>query len=81
VDEVGIDVQVISHGAPSTQRLYPETAVRLDRNANDRLAQAIAVHPSRVFDAYPDVKIILGHRDQDKTPFAFQEEGVNTYLG
>jgi predicted TIM-barrel fold metal-dependent hydrolase len=42
MDEAGIDVQVISHGAPSTQRLDAETAVRLARNVNDRLAQAIA---------------------------------------
>ena len=41
MDEAGIDVQVISHGAPSTQRLDPEAAVRLAHNANDRLAQAI----------------------------------------
>jgi predicted TIM-barrel fold metal-dependent hydrolase len=47
MDEAGIDVQVISHGAPSTQRLDPETAVQLAHNANDRLAQAIAAHPDR----------------------------------
>jgi predicted TIM-barrel fold metal-dependent hydrolase len=47
MDEAGIDVQVISHGAPSTQRLDPKTAVRLARHANDRLAQAIAAHPDR----------------------------------
>src|SRR2546428_13356525 len=47
MDEAGIDVQVISHGAPSTQRLDPETAVRLAPNPNDRLAQAIAPHPQR----------------------------------
>src|SRR2546427_10079511 len=47
MDEAGIDVQVISHGAPSTQRLDPETAVRLARNANERPAQAIAAHPDR----------------------------------
>ena len=34
-----IDVQVISHGGPSTQRLDPETAVRLARHANDCLAR------------------------------------------
>lgn len=47
MDEAGIDVQVISHGAPSTQRLDPQSAVRLARHANDRLAQAIAAHPDR----------------------------------
>src|SRR5262252_11078627 len=47
MDEAGIDIQVISHGAPSTQRLDPDAAVRLARHANDRLAQAIAAHPNR----------------------------------
>jgi 2,3-dihydroxybenzoate decarboxylase len=47
MDEAGIDVQVISHGAPSTQRLDPESAVLLARNVNDRLARAIAAHPDR----------------------------------
>ena len=47
MDEAGIDVQVLSHGAPSAQRLDPETAVRLARSANDRLAQAIAAHSDR----------------------------------
>src|SRR6266702_4204362 len=47
MDEAGIDVQVLSHGAPSTQRLDPETAVRLARSANDRLARAIVAHPDR----------------------------------
>jgi 2,3-dihydroxybenzoate decarboxylase len=47
MDEAGIDVQVISHGAPSTQRLDPESAVLMARNVNDRLARAIAAHPDR----------------------------------
>jgi 2,3-dihydroxybenzoate decarboxylase len=47
MDEAGIDIQVISHGAPSTQRLDSETAEILARNANDRLAQAITAHPDR----------------------------------
>ncbi len=55
MDEAGIDVQVISHGAPSTQRLDAETAVRLARGANDRLHQAIQKHPDRfaAFAALP----------------------------
>src|SRR5215813_11124481 len=47
MDEAGIDVQVISHGAPSTQRLDPKTAVRLAHDTNDRLTQAIVAHPDR----------------------------------
>ena len=47
MDEAGIDVQVISHGAPSTQRLDPETAVWMARGVNDRLARAISAHPAR----------------------------------
>src|SRR2546428_1319873 len=48
MDEAGIDVQVLSHGAPSTQRLDAPTAVPLARDANDRLAKAIAARPDRV---------------------------------
>jgi len=47
MDEAGIDVQVLSHGAPSTQRLDAPTAVRLARDANDRLARVIAARPDR----------------------------------
>jgi 2,3-dihydroxybenzoate decarboxylase len=37
MDEAGIDVQVLSHGAPATQRMDAETGVRVARAANDRL--------------------------------------------
>jgi predicted TIM-barrel fold metal-dependent hydrolase len=47
MDEAGIDLQVISHGAPAVQRLDAETAVPLARRANDRLQQAILKHPAR----------------------------------
>lgn len=55
MDEAGIDVQVISHGAPSTQRLDAETAIRLARSANDRLHEAVSEHPDRfaAFAALP----------------------------
>ena len=41
MDEAGIDLQVLSHGAPATQRLDAETAVPLARRANDRLHEAV----------------------------------------
>src|SRR5262249_8104230 len=47
MDESGIDLQIISHGAPSTQRLDAETAVPVARRANDRLHEAITAHPDR----------------------------------
>ena len=47
MDEGGIDIQVLSHAAPSTQKLDPETAVRVARNVNDRLKQTIDGNPDR----------------------------------
>ena len=45
MDEAGIDMQVISHGAPSAQKLPAEGAAALVRGVNDRLAAACAAHP------------------------------------
>lgn len=55
MDEAGIDFQVLSHGAPSTQKFDPETAVTLARAANDKLARAVRAHPDRLaaFAALP----------------------------
>ena len=47
MDEAGIDLQVLSHGAPAVQRIDAETAVPLARRANDRLQEAILKHPAR----------------------------------
>src|SRR3954454_7868932 len=47
MDAAGIDIQVLSHGAPSVQRLDAELAVRLARGANDRLAETVRAHPDR----------------------------------
>jgi predicted TIM-barrel fold metal-dependent hydrolase len=51
MDEVGITLQVLSHGAPATQRLDAATAVPLARGANDRLHEVVKRHPGR-FDAF-----------------------------
>jgi predicted TIM-barrel fold metal-dependent hydrolase len=47
MDQAGIDVQVLSHGAPATQRLDGDLAVTVARNANDRLHKAIQPYPER----------------------------------
>jgi 2,3-dihydroxybenzoate decarboxylase len=55
MDEAGIDMQVISHGAPSAQKLPAEGAAALVRGVNDRLAAACAANPKRfaAFAALP----------------------------
>ena len=47
MDETGIDIQVISHGAPSAQKLSGDGAVALVQRVNDRLAAACAANPKR----------------------------------
>ena len=47
MDEAGVDIQVLSHGAPSTQRLDADVAPGIARDANDNLKDIIAMHPDR----------------------------------
>lgn len=47
MDSAGIDIQVLSHGAPSTQRLDPSSAAEITRTANDRLQEIVAERPDR----------------------------------
>src|SRR5260370_38131882 len=47
MDEAGIDMQVLSHGGPSAQRLTGDGAVALTQQVNDRLPAAVAPQPGR----------------------------------
>jgi len=47
MDSAGIEIQVLSHTLPATEKLDVATAVPLARDANDILADAIARHPKR----------------------------------
>jgi len=47
MDEAGIDVQVLSHGAPGTQKMDAETSRRMARQTNDRLAKFISTNGRR----------------------------------
>jgi len=55
MDEAGIDIQVLSHGAPSTQKLSADTAAAIARRVNDRLHKVVAGNPARfaAFAALP----------------------------
>lgn len=48
MDAGGIDVQVISHGAPGTEQLDPEQAIAAASEANDYLAARIGVYKGRL---------------------------------
>jgi len=48
MDEAGVDIQVVSHGAPSVQKMDAESAVTLARQANDRVAAACAASNKRL---------------------------------
>ncbi|HET7672682.1 MAG TPA: amidohydrolase family protein [Burkholderiales bacterium] len=47
MDEAGIDLQVLSHTAPATQRLDAETGPKVARAANDRLAETVKASNGR----------------------------------
>jgi 2,3-dihydroxybenzoate decarboxylase len=55
MDAAGIEMQVLSHGAPAAQKLAPDLAVELTQRVNDRLAEACAKRPDRfaAFAALP----------------------------
>ena len=47
MDAAGVDVQVLSFGQPGPQGFAVDIAIPMARDANDRLADAVAKHPDR----------------------------------
>jgi 2,3-dihydroxybenzoate decarboxylase len=74
MDAVGIDMQVISHGAPSTQKLPAETAVGLTQRVNDRLHAAISSRPDR-FAAFASLPTAVPQAAADELERAVQKLG------
>jgi len=76
MDEAGIDLQVLSHTAPSVQKLDPESAVRLARAANDRLYETVRAQPTRFagFAALPtpDPKAAADELERAVTKLGFK---------
>jgi 2,3-dihydroxybenzoate decarboxylase len=76
MDEAGVDMQVLSHGAPATQRLDASVAVDLARRVNDRLHELCQAHPSRFagFAALPtaDPKASADELDRTVTKLGFK---------
>jgi 2,3-dihydroxybenzoate decarboxylase len=76
MDEAGIDIQVLSHGAPAAQWLDAETSVRLARAANDRLFETVQERPDR-FAAFatlptPDPKAAADELERTVSQYGFK---------
>jgi predicted TIM-barrel fold metal-dependent hydrolase len=76
MDEAGVDIQVLSHGAPSAQKLPADIAAQVTRGVNDRLAQQIAKNPGRFagFAALPtaDPKAAADELERAVTKLGFK---------
>src|SRR5207247_9246298 len=76
MDEGGTDVQVLSHGAPATQRMDAETAVPIARKANDKLHEVVSSHKGRFegFAALPtaDPKAAADELERAVTKLGFK---------
>jgi predicted TIM-barrel fold metal-dependent hydrolase len=81
MDGAGIDLQVISHANPGTQRMDAETAVPLARRANDGLAEIITAYPDR-FAGFatlptPDPKAAADELERTTVQLGFKGAMVN----
>jgi 2,3-dihydroxybenzoate decarboxylase len=81
MDEAGIDMQVISHCAPGTQKLDPESAVAMAKLANDTLHAAVRAHPDR-FAGFaelptPDPKAAADELERTVTKYGFKGAMIN----
>ena len=74
MDEAGVDIQVLSHGAPSTQKLPADSAVALTRAVNDRLAAACKAHPTR-FSAFAALPTAVPEAAADELERCVEEHG------
>jgi 2,3-dihydroxybenzoate decarboxylase len=85
MDEAGIDLQVLSHGAPGVQKLDAEIAARLAGETNDRLHDVIALHPRRFagFATLPtaDPKAAADELERTVTKYGFKGAMVHGLTG
>src|SRR5450631_833157 len=85
MDEAGIDFQVISHSAPSVQKLDAESAVRMAPVVNDRLHAAIGSYPTRFAGfatiATPDPKAAADELERAVTKLGFKGAMIHGLTG
>ena len=75
MDAGGIDIQVLSHGAPASQRLDPKRAVALTAGVNDRLQAICAARPDR-FAGFASLPTTVPEACADELERAVTELGM-----
>ena len=75
MDEAGIDMQVLSHQSPGSQRLADDVAPAACRSVNDALAAVIAESPDR-FQGFAMIPTMLPHAAADELQRAVEELGL-----
>jgi predicted TIM-barrel fold metal-dependent hydrolase len=75
MDAAGIDMQVLSHQSPGSQRLSDEVAVEACRNVNDALATVIREAPDR-FAGFAMIPTMLPQAAADELTRSVQELGL-----
>ena len=79
MDAAGIDMQVLSHQSPGSQRLPAEVAVEACRGVNDALADAIAQAPDR-FAGFAMLPTVLPDAAADELQRAVEDRGLKGAL-
>lgn len=85
MDESGIDVQILSHAPPATQRMNAEDGVPAAIAANNKLAEICKVHPDRLggFAMLPtgDVKASAGELERCVNDLGFKGAMIHGLIG
>ena len=78
MDAAGIDMQVLSLTSPGTEQLDATAATAVAREANDRVAEAVRVHPSRLagFACLPTADPQAAVAEMDRTIHGYGFKGV-----
>jgi predicted TIM-barrel fold metal-dependent hydrolase len=84
MDATGIDVQVVSLTMPGCEGFDPETAIAMATDANDRLAEAIRAHPSRLagFASLPTANPATAAKELERavTKLGFKGAMINGHV-
>jgi 2,3-dihydroxybenzoate decarboxylase len=75
MDAGGIDIQVLSHGAPASQRLDPKSAVAMTEGVNDRLRAICTARPDR-FAGFASLPTTVPEACADELDRAVTELGL-----